>query len=155
MNRALLPLLVLAILTPACGRKTPVKPPEFAAPERIDDLATVNQEGGIRLSWGRPREYADGSRMLNLGGFTVERRRPGGDFARVAELPISDRERFRQRRTFRYLDPDVASGLSYEYRVLSFTLDDYVSQPSNVVSVVRVVPTPEPAEPPASANPLP
>lgn len=147
----LLPLALWLAAFAGCGRKTDVKPPEFAAPEVIE-LGAENRTEGVRLSWPRPRTYADGSTMYNLAGFRVERRQNGGVFTQVAELPVTDRERFRQIRRFHYLDRSVLEGGRYEYRVLSFTLDGYVSEPSNVASITRILPTPTSVSKPANGT---
>jgi hypothetical protein len=152
-----IPALLLCVLAlfGGCGRKTPVKPPELAAPETIDGLDAANQSSGIRLGWPRPRTYADGSTMFNLAGFRLERAQNGTDFALIAELPVTDRDRFRQIRRFRYLDRDVVENVEYRYRLFSFTLDRYVSAPSNVAQIVRVAPTPAATPSPAGEEPRP
>lgn len=134
-------LFLIAVLAPlACGRKTPPKAPELVRPERIESLQAVNRPDGILLSWKRPERYADASRMTDLAGFRVERAVEGEPFEVVTLLQITDRDRFRQMERFRYLDAAVSPGIRYLYRIFSFTLDDYVSQPSNVASVMRELP---------------
>jgi hypothetical protein len=44
------------------------------------------------------------------------------------------------------IDTDVSANQRYRYRVVSFTQDNHVSGPSNIVDIERVVPTP-PEEP--------
>jgi len=58
-------------------------------------------------------------------------------FAPLARFEVSDRDRFRQISTFSHLDSDTTVGTLYRYRVVSFTVDGYVSAPSNVVTVER------------------
>ena len=128
-----------------CGRKTPVRPPELVAPEPISTLAATNAVDGVTLTWQRPTQYVDGTRMLDLGAFRVERSDPATPFAPIATIEIADRDRFQQARRFRWLDADAVTGAAYQYRVLSLTTDGYVSDPSNVVSIDRVPPTPAPA----------
>jgi len=149
-----LPLIVVcsALALPACGRKTPVRPPELVAPERIDNLTASNASDGIQLSWRRPTKYADGSHMTDLGGFRVERATPGIPFAPVATIEIADRDRIRQEQRFRWVDPDTQVGETYEYRVIAFTTDAYVSQPSNVSAIERAIPTPAPAHTPTAGR---
>lgn len=142
MIRDLALLLCVCLLFSACGRKTPVKPPELAAPEQISDLRANNHKGGIRLAWKRPQVYADGSKMNDLGGFRLQRATPGGPFARLTELRLDDQERFRQTKQLRFLDDTAETDVEYRYRVLSFTLDEYVSKPSNEVTILRAVPAP-------------
>jgi hypothetical protein len=133
MTFALMVLDALFLALSGCGRKTDVRPPELIRPEAIDDLAAQGQQEGILLRWGRPERYADGSRMTDLAGFRVERSVSAGPFEAVAVLEVSDRDRFRQIREFRYLDSSVAAGIRHQYRVVSFTLDGDTSAPSNIV----------------------
>jgi hypothetical protein len=130
---------------PACGRKTPVRPPELVAPEPISTLAATNAADGVLVSWQRPVKYVDGTRMLDLGAFRVERSAGGAPFSPIATVEVTDRDRIQQARRFRWLDTDTVAGATYQYRVLSFTTDAYVSQPSNVITIERAPPTPAPA----------
>jgi hypothetical protein len=124
----------------ACGRKALPRPPEDVVPKTITDLTASNVADGVQLSWTRPRTYADGERMTDLGGFVVERADgtdPRAPFKRVAQLEVTDRDRFRQIKRFRHVDHDTSVGTQYRYRVVSFTIDRYFSAPSNVVTVER------------------
>jgi hypothetical protein len=135
-------LLVAASLL-ACGREAPPRPPEDVAPQTISDLSASNVAEGIQLSWSRPLDYVDGSRMTDLGGFTIERAagaEPRAAFRRLALLEVNDRDRFRQMKRFQYVDRDTQAEQTYRYRVVSSTLDRYLSAPSNVVTITRTVP---------------
>ncbi len=147
--------LCAALAPLACGRKTPIKPPELVQPRAIQKLAAENIGEGVRLSWERPNDYVDGSTMRDLAGFRVERREGEGDFAVLLTVPVLDRDKFRQIRRFRFVDHDVAPGHRYAYRVFSFTEDDYVSQPSNLVEIVREMPAPAPTSSPATGAAIP
>lgn len=148
MRRAL--LLLACLVVGACGRKGPVKPPQYTRPAAIADLAAKNDAESILLSWQRPDSYADDSRMADLGEFRLERAAAGAvDFETIAVLPVTDRERFRQIKRFRFADRGVVEGESYRYRVVSSTVDGYASAPSNIVEIVReaaAAPTPTPKE---------
>jgi hypothetical protein len=120
---------------PACGRRTLPKAPELVRPSTIEDLAVAQTEAGVELSWGRPDKYADGTRMSDLGTFTIERALADAEFQPVETVAVTDRDRFRKIRRLRYTDRTAAPGQRYRYRVLSSTLDDYVSAPSNVVEI--------------------
>jgi hypothetical protein len=146
-HRLIVAVAVLAML-PACGRKTPVRPPELAAPERIESLAASNGPEGIRLTWPRPTQYADGTRMTDLGAFRVERSQASGPFMSIATIALTDQARFQQDRRFRAVDADAIVGETYQYRVIALTTDGYVSEPSNVVTIERALPTPAPAAQP-------
>lgn len=146
-------LAVLAIATIAtaavsigCGVKSPPIPPEEARPERIVDLHGVSVREGIRLSWGRPTRYAGGKDMRDLAGFTVMRSAGDEPFDKLTWVPITDQGRFRIQREFNYIDTGATLGHAYRYAVIARTTDDYESQPSNVVTMVRSE-TPEPPNP--------
>ncbi len=133
-------LYLVPFLATACGRKGPPRAPQDILPQTIADLRASDTAEGIQLSWSRPRTYADGTRMMDLAGFVVERSVGDVDpliFGRISVLEVTDRDRFRQIKAFRYLDRDAVFGVHYRYRVVSFTLDRYFSLPSNVVTVER------------------
>lgn len=112
-------------------------------PKTIVGLAAQNNGEGILLSWKRPTDYVDGTRMLDLAGFRVERAAaPDDTFEELSTLEVTDRDRFRQIHSFRYLDQRVTPGASYRYRVTSFTSDGGSSAPSDIVEVRREIPPP-------------
>lgn len=139
-----LALLAATLALPACGRKTDVRPPEFVAPATIDTLAARNAETGVALAWRRPGRTADGGVLFDLDAFIVERGLPGEPFAFLARVPVPDRDRLRQQKRFGYVDETPAMGEALRYRVLAITLDGYVSQPSNVVDIIRAAPAATP-----------
>ncbi len=125
----------------ACGRKTPVRPPELVAPEPIRDLTLEVEGNSIKLRWSRTQKYVDGSNMDDLGGFVVLRAVQNGQgtvgsFSQVATVPVEDRDRFRKAKKFSYTDEQITTGTLYRYRVQAFTLDGYYSSPSNTVELV-------------------
>jgi hypothetical protein len=144
-ENGLLLLLTFTVAVSACGRKGPVRAPEDVLPQRITDLTVATARDGIQLSWSRPRTYTDGSRMTDLGGFIVERAgaAPQAGFQKLATQEVSDRDRFRQVKHFTYLDRDTTVGTVYRYRVVSFTVDGYFSEASNVVMAQRREPDEE------------
>jgi hypothetical protein len=146
----------LGILT--CGRKTPVRPPTMVAPETIDGVTASNAPDGVHLSWPRPAKRADGTRMSDLGGFRVQRGLGDAPAVTIATVVVTDRDRIQQERHFAWLDTDVSVGATYRYYVLSFTTDDYVSRPSNIVTITRAIPTatppPTPTTRPNTPTPL-
>ncbi len=129
-----------------CGVKSKPIPPAAARPHQIFDLRAASVKDGIRLSWGRPTTYEAGGRMNNLGRFVVlrEDEQSGGAFRQIGEVPVTDQERFQQQHVFTYTDGDTAIGQSYVYEVISYTQDNYRSQPSNRASIERTVPRPPP-----------
>ena len=78
--------------------------------------------------------------MTDLGGFVIERAAIDAlTYRRIAELAVTDRDRFRQIKRFKHLDRDVTPGAAYRYRVVSFTVDRYFSAPSNAVTIERTL----------------
>jgi hypothetical protein len=131
----------LCVCVPACGKKTPVRPPEFVIPESTGDLALDIAKGSVVLSWGRPQEYVDGNEMEDLGSFIVFRATQDAQgqtspFAKVATIPVEDRDRFRKAKRFTYTDTQLTVGTLYRYRVRSVTTDGYKSDLSNTVELV-------------------
>ncbi|MCK6555252.1 hypothetical protein L6Q96_11845 [Candidatus Binatia bacterium] len=135
----LLPIAILGAVA-ACGRKGAPRPPQDVVPASITDLTATQTPTGIELAWSRPTTFADGKRLQELAGFAVDRWTEVGADAppgRLAELPVTDRERFRKIKRFVYLDTTTIVGISYRYRVVSYTDDGYVSGPSNLVAITR------------------
>jgi hypothetical protein len=142
----LLPFAFCLLTFSSCGLKAPPRPPEDVLPKPIVDLRASNTSQGIQLSWSRPRLYASGAVMPDLGGFVVERATgtdPLAPFQRLAVLEVTDRDRFRQIKHFQHVDGDTNVGMPYRYRVVSFTLDRYFSAPSNMVIIERTSPAEE------------
>ena len=133
--------LILMAITTGCGRRGAPRPPEDVLPATIADLAARNVDSGILLTWSRPNRYVDGSSMVDLGHFSIDRSPGplgGPDFGEIARIEVEDRDRFRQVKSFRFVDRSVAPGASYRYQVTSRTTDGYVGSPSNQVSIDRV-----------------
>jgi len=138
-------LLGALLLAAGCGVKSAPVPPELARPERIADLRAVPDANGIKLSWGRPTRYSGGHTMRDLGGFVILRASSAnGQMEPLAELPVTDRERFAIEHEFSYIDNETVVGQVYRYAIVSRTLDGYVSEASNTVDFTRVRPPPPP-----------
>lgn len=129
--------MLVAALGFGCGVKSQPIPLEYAVPERIADLRAVSARGGIQLVWGRPERYVGGRKMTGLGRFEVFRAEENGPYRSLAEIPVTDQERFQQQHRFTYLDRAARLGGSYRYEVFSRTLDGYQSAPSNKIEVTR------------------
>jgi len=142
--RAGLVALVVSPMFAACGVKNPPRPPEEVRPEAIADLRAEQAADGVKLSWSRPERYSGGRRMRDLGSFVVLRAEGDGELQRVAELLVTDRERFQVQKTFSYVDSGAELGRSYRYEVVAMTTDGYRSDPSNNISLVRAAPAPAP-----------
>ena len=139
-----------------CGVKSQPIPPEAARPEKIAGLEAANAKEGIRLSWDRPESYAGGSKMKDLGSFSISRAEEGKPAEKIGDIQVHDEGRFQVQNTFEFIDGSTVMGKTYHYQVTSSTTDGYVSEPSNDVGIVRkkasaepnpdtfVVPTPVP-----------
>ena len=127
-----------------CGVKSVPIPPEAARPEKIQNLEGSSSTSGIRLSWGRPENYAGGQKMRDLGGFTITRSTGDAPFQKIGEIQVNDQGRFQVERTFTYTDKETELGSTYRYQVISNTTDGYHSEPSNIATAVRRVPKPPP-----------
>jgi hypothetical protein len=138
-------MLGALLLAAGCGVKSAPVPPELARPERIADLRATPDANGIKLSWGRPTRYSGGHTMRDLGGFVILRATTAnGQMEPLAELPVTDRERFTVEHEFSYIDNETIVGRAYRYAIVSRTLDGYVSEASNAVYFTRIKPPPAP-----------
>jgi hypothetical protein len=146
-------LTALAACGFACGRKTAPLAPAVVRPASIQQLSAANGAEGILVTWERPKQQAGGGHLQDLGAFRLYRSADNSAFAEIAVLEITDRDRFRQLQKFRYLDVAVAPGVTYRYVVRSTTLDGYVSDDSNVFTLVRRPPTPPPTTIVATPSP--
>ena len=129
---------VMAIaIVPGCGAKSRPIPPELTHPDRVNHLAAKPDPKGIRLTWSRPMKYSGGKALKDLAGFRLLRSEGAGDLAELADLPITDQERFQKVRRFAYIDTTAEIGHSYRYTMIAETTDGYQSDPSNVVQQTR------------------
>lgn len=142
--RGLAIALVLAAWCFGCGVKSAPIAPELARPQRIVDLRTAADAGGIKLVWERPTHYAGGHSMRDLDSFVVLRAAGDGALEPLVEIPVTDRERFSVERDFTYVDGETVLGRRYRYQVVSKTIDGYTSEPSNETVFVRIKPRAQP-----------
>ena len=133
-----------AMLTVGCGVKSAPIPPEYALPERIVSLNAVSETNGVRLSWERPDRTVGGRKMRDLERFEVERAENTAEFNPIAQIPVTDLDRFQQEHQFSYLDSTAQLGHHYRYQVISETQDAYRSAPSNMAELTRQKPPPPP-----------
>jgi uncharacterized protein len=136
--------LMVAYVAFGCGVKSIPIPPERAIPERIVSLEATSQRNGVMLSWERPDRTAGGGKLSDLGSFEVDRAEDTGPFHQLMDIPVTDQDRFQQQRRFAYLDRGVEVGQRYRYQVISSTLDNYRSDPSNEAEITHKLPAPPP-----------
>ena len=154
IRRGVLVLLALALVAPACGRKTMPKPPQLVAPKPVQEISLATQKNGILVRWSRPTEYVDGSSMEDLGGFVVERNRYNSKFEEIARVPVTDRGRFQKAKRFDYIDSQLLEGATYHYRIVAYTTDGYYSVPSDAGEITWSPPS-APAPSPDANDPTP
>jgi hypothetical protein len=85
-------------------------------PSALVVLAEVNQ---VRLRW-------DASTSRDVVGYHLYRKRPEGDFLRITQTPVSDRE---------YLDTSVSTGQTLTYRLTAVDDQGNEGQPGEEVTV--------------------
>lgn len=140
--RFVLGAAALALATPlACGRKGSPRPPQWVVPNSPDPVLVEDTDRGVRISWKRPRAYADGSTLDDLGAFEIERAcEPDTTFRTVGVVRLFDRDRFRKEREFSVIDLDVPKDAPCRYRVVAVTIDEYRSDPAESAPIVRGAP---------------
>ncbi len=138
-----------------CGVKSQPISPEAARPEEIVSLEATNTKEGIRLTWDRPELYAGGGKMRDLGGFAISRTQEGKHAEKVGEIEVHDEGRYQVQNTFEFIDGSTVLGKTYHYVVTSHTTDNYVSEPSNDVTIVRKTGSAPPPNPDSFVVPTP
>ena len=133
--------VALLFMLVACGVRTEPRPPEDTAARAPGDFEVARRDTGIELSWERPTRTADGERLYDLSGFRVERAEGAGDFAPIATLSVTDNDRIRTQRTFRYLDESAAAG-PLRYRVRALHADGELGEASELLLVGDAAPAP-------------
>jgi hypothetical protein len=128
-------LVLGALASGGCGLKADPRGADQVRPRTISSLSGRTQQDGVHLEWRRPAAYANGQRMDDLGGFLVFRGLPGEEAKQIANIPVTDRDRFRPEKEFGYVDREAGQSGTYYYRVISYTTDAYYSLPSNQVTI--------------------
>jgi hypothetical protein len=143
MKRFLVLALVL-VAVGSCGKKGDPRPPELATPKTITDLRARSAPGGIVLTWERPTEYVDGSALKDLASFVIFRKEVSQScpdcpvpYRQLTTVYVEDRDKFAQKKQYRYDDQEVRPKAIYRYRISSQLLDGSLSAPSNEVEIVR------------------
>jgi fibronectin type 3 domain-containing protein len=141
----------------ACGRRGNPVPPEVRVPQAVIDLAAVEREGGIELTWSLPRQRVDRTRLLDPGIARLYRVEDTGTGDPRAAMLVDDRVAgYAEIATFRILDPpspaiqrgrvtyvdrrNLAYGRRYTYVVTTADGQGRTSPPSARVSVTYIAP---------------
>ena len=142
--KRLLVFMLLLVAAGSCGKKGDPRSPELATPKTITDLRARSVPAGIVLTWERPTEYVDGSALKDLASFVIFRKEVSQScpdcpvpYRQLTTVYVEDRDKFAQKKQYRYDDQEVRPKAIYRYRVSSQLLDGALSAPSNEVEVVR------------------
>ena len=144
MKRFLVLALMVGIAGAGCGKKGDPRAPELATPKTITNLAARSGPNGIALTWNRPAEYVDGKELKDLASFVIFRKEVSQScpdcpvpYRQLTTVNVEDRDKFAQKKQYRYDDQEVQPKSIYRYRVSSQLLDGSLSAPSNEVEIAR------------------
>lgn len=135
---------MVALAGAACGKKGNPIAPELAAPKTITNLTARSGPNSVILTWSRPTEYVDGATLEDLASFVIFRKEVSAScpdcpvpYRQLTTVNVEDRQRFSQKKQYRYDDQEVQPKAIYRYRVSSQLLDGSLSAPSNEVEISR------------------
>ena len=144
MKRFLVLALLVVMAGAGCGKKGDPRAPELATPKTIANLAARSGPNGITLTWNRPAEYVDGKALKDLASFVIFRKEVSQScpdcpvpYRQLTTVNVEDRDKFVQKKQYRYDDQEVRPKAIYRYRVSSQLLDGSLSAPSNEVEIAR------------------
>jgi hypothetical protein len=144
MKRFLVLALMVVMAGAACGKKGEPRAPELATPKTITNLAARSVPNSITLTWNRPTEYVDGKELKDLASFVIFRKEVSQScpdcpvpYRQLTTVNVEDRDKFAQKKQYRYDDQEVRPKAIYRYRISSQLLDGSLSAPSNEVEIVR------------------
>ena len=136
--------LMILLAGLGCGKKGDPRPPELATPKTITDLRARSGPNGISLTWERRTEYVDGKELKDLASFVIFRKEVSQScpdcpvpYRPLTTVHVEDRDKFAQKKQYRYDDQEVRPKAIYRYRISSQLLDGSLSAPSNEVEITR------------------
>jgi hypothetical protein len=145
-------ILILSIgflcLVFSCGKKGAPEPKKLPIPEGIGELSGEVKDGVLFLSFAIPDKNMDGSKMVDLAGFKVQKScvSCGGTFETFKEIRLDDDKGFTIVRNRVYIyDDQLVNGYKYSYRVYPFIAKGTLSDPSKVFSIQWQEPPDKPA----------
>lgn len=144
MKRFLVLALMVVMAAVGCGKKGDPRAPELATPKTITNLAARSGPNGISLTWNRPTEYVDGKALKDLASFVIFRKEVSQScpdcpvpYRPLTTVNVEDRDKFAQKKQYRYDDQEVRPKAIYRYRISSQLLDGSLSAPSNEIEIAR------------------
>lgn len=148
--------ILLFLLSPACGKKGPLRIPETIVPQAVRDLKAKAERNAIIVSFSIPTKNTDGSPLIDLRGFKILRSmrklsegcencpRKFTSLVDIEHLPPAGQLSVQgEKREFR--DTNVLAGTEYQYKVISYNSRDEFSRDSHSVKVFWDLP-PSPVE---------
>jgi predicted small lipoprotein YifL len=153
MQRILM-ITVLVLLLASCGRKGRLIPPEALRPAPVSDLQIAQKGESFQVSWSQPAHGEGGRPIKDLAGFHLLKREVLPPEEDCESCPTAykllknvDLEYLQDVRlvggSLFLSDPDVVTGKTYQYKLLSFQKDGTPSRDSNKARY-RKVPPPAP-----------
>jgi hypothetical protein len=144
MKRFLILALAVLAVGSGCGKKGDPRAPELATPRTITNLVAKSGPNSVSLTWNRPTEYVDGKDLKDLAGFVIFRKEISQScpdcpvpYRQLTTVNVEDRDKFAQKKQYRYDDEEVRPKAIYRYRISSQLLDGSLSAPSNEVEIAR------------------
>lgn len=149
--RSLYILLVIVLLTPACGKRGALVYPDMLVPEAPAKV-TARQVGPVmKLEFLLPDKDKSGLALTDLAGVKVLRRETESGQDAACSSCVNDFRVFktmyvdhldasvrRYGRLFMLLDSDVKLGREYAYKVMAFTKDNLDGEASKPVLATLV-----------------
>jgi hypothetical protein len=145
-------LLALAAVA-ACGRRTNPQIPDSPRPEQVKDIKAVTRDAVAFLSWPLPSRNVEGRSIdpADIAGFQIFRAELGRDRKKVRYKPHAEIDMRApgpatvRNNTVSWTDGGLTYGQSYGYRIRALTARGGISQPSEEVRVMPVLPLAAPA----------
>jgi predicted small lipoprotein YifL len=136
----IVPLLLLALC--GCGKKGALIAPETLVPAPITNLSLAQKGGFFQVSWSAPSKEQGGAHLKDLAGFLLFRRvllppnldcdECAGAYAERARIDLDYLKETRKvGNLYLFDDHDLKEGVSYQYKIRSYSADGAQSRDSN------------------------
>lgn len=132
----------------SCGKKAAPAPKQQLVPGGIGEVSGEIKDGVLFLSFAIPTKNMDGSPVVDLAGFKIQKRcvSCGGVFEAFKEVRLDDDKGFAVVRNRVYIyDDQLSNGYKYEYRVYPFTGKGALGDSSKAYSIQWQEPPGKPA----------
>jgi hypothetical protein len=143
------------MLLGGCGQKAPPVSFDTVVPKAVMDLEASVREGRVILQWSLPKENTDGTKLVDLVGFTILRESFEGQECKgcperlvpIAEVDlVSGAPYLTEAGRVTWADMGLQAGRTYKYRVIPFNRRSHFGQKSNQVGVLWDDPLPPPRQ---------